>query len=109
MAYDGALLANALDVPDRPQSSPQWLLVHHRGRAGLPRLEWPYARGMRDARPSAPGQWLQHVLARQRAQRPGAGYFGGREPLGMAAAEGLRPLLWLPRRRDQPVVPGPRR
>ena len=51
-----------------------------------------------------PGRRLEHVLARQEPQRAGAGHRLGREPQAVAAAEGLRPLLRLPRRRDQPVV-----
>ena len=42
VAYDRALLADAFDVPDRAQPSPQRMLMHHRGRARLSWLERPH-------------------------------------------------------------------
>ncbi len=69
VAHDGALLADALDVPDRPQPPRESLRVDHGRRRRIPRRGGPPARRVRDDRPGAPGQRLQHVLARQEPQR----------------------------------------
>ena len=65
--------------------------------------------GVRHDRPRPAGQRLQHLLGRQGPQRPGGGQRPGRQPLDVAAAAGLRPLLRLPRRRDQQLVSRPGR
>src|SRR5215471_7010980 len=49
------MLADALDLPHRPQSPPQRLFVHHGRRAGIPWLERPPSRGVRDDRPGPAG------------------------------------------------------
>ena len=67
------------------------------GAERVPRRGGPPSRRVRDDRPGAPGQRLQHVLARQEPQRARGGHRERRQPLGVAAAEGLRPLLRVPR------------
>ena len=104
MAHDGAVLAHALVHPHRPQPPPERHGVHRRGRDRLPGLERPPARARRHHRPGAARQRLEHLLGRQGPQRPTRGGQPGRPEVQLAAAAGLRPLLRLPRRRDQPVV-----
>ena len=50
VAHDGAVLADALDVPDRPQPPLERLRVDLRVRERLPRLQLPHPAGERDAR-----------------------------------------------------------
>ena len=109
VAHDGAVLADALHAPDRTQPSPERHGGDHRGREWIPRRERAHPAGVRDDAADPPGQRLEHLLARQGSQRAGAGHRLGRDAQAVAAAAGLRSLLRLPRRRDQPVVPGPRR
>ena len=109
VAHDRAVLADALVLPDRPQPPPERHGLHHRGLDRLPRRQRAHPAGVRDAgRGDAAGR-LEHVLARQEPQRPGRGPPRRRHEGELAAAPGLRSLLRLPRRRDQPVVSRPRR
>ena len=75
----------------------------------LPRRERPSPGAGRDHRADPPGRRLEHLLAGQEPQRRRTGRRLRREPQAVAAPEGLRSLLRLPRRRNQPVVSRPRR
>ncbi len=75
----------------------------------VPRLGRPHPAAGRHTRADPPGQWLQHLLAGQEPQRPGAGCRRGWRPQDVAARPGIRALLRIHRRRDQPVVSRPRR
>ena len=79
------------------------------GANGFPGAHGRIPDAVRHDRADPPGRRLEHLLAGQEPQRPRDGRRLGREPQAVAAAEGLRPLLRLPRRRDQPVVSRPRR
>ncbi|MGG1909342.1 arylsulfatase [Microbacterium sp. NRRL B-14842] len=86
---------------------------HHVNRAGVimegtngfPGFAGRLPADVRDDRAGAAGERLQHVLARQRPQRPGGGHRAGRQPLDVAAATRVRPVLRLPRWRDEQLVP----
>ena len=109
VAHDGALLAYPLHAPDRTQPPPERHGRHHRGRERIPRCERPHSAGVCHPPAATPGRRLEHVLAGQGPQRPRAGHRLGRDAQAMAAAAGLRSVLRLPGRRDQPVVSRPRR
>ena len=105
VAHDRAVLADALLLPHRPQPPPDRVRLHRRGRRPatrartrtLPRETATIAQVLREQR-------LEHVLDRQGPQRAGRGGQPGRPEDQLAALAGLRPLLRVPRRRDQPVV-----
>ena len=59
--------------------------------------------------PRAARRRVEHVLGRQEPQRPGRRVGDGGVQEGLAAGHGLRPLLRVHRRRDQPVVSRPGR
>ena len=109
VAHDGAVLADALDLPHRPQPPLQRLRLDLRVGQRLPRLQLPHPAGERDARARAARGRLQHVLGRQEPQHAGRRLDAGLVEEGVAARPGLRPLLRLHRRRDQQLVSGPRR
>ena len=74
VAHDGALLADPLDAPDRPQPPPQrHAPAITEGANGFPGAARPHPGRVRHGRPGPPGQRLEHVLARQEPQRPRAG------------------------------------
>ena len=110
VAHDRAVLADALRVPHRPQPPPERL----RARSPSPSTGFPgYSSHIppreRDDGERAARRRLEHVLDRQEPQRAGRRVDDGRVEEGLAARPGLRPLLRLHRRRDQPVVSRPRR
>ncbi|MCK7492036.1 MAG: hypothetical protein MZW92_10565 [Comamonadaceae bacterium] len=78
------------------------------GANGFPGSSGRIPGAVRHDRADPAGQRLEHLLAGQEPQRPESGSRLRREPQAMAAPEGLRPLLRLHRRRDQPVVSRPR-
>ena len=95
-------------LPDRAQPPPEPMRLDHRRLAtGSPARPRAQPAEVRDHRAGAPGQRLQHLLARQEPQRPGGGHLGRRQPSEWPLSKGLRPLLRLPRRRDQQVVSRP--
>ena len=112
VAHDGAVLADALDAssPDATTTRTAWPAITE-GVDRLPGRERAHPAGVRDDR------------ARSCATTAGAPSGSARTttcPVDDVArraapkqnwplAAGLRPLLRLPRRRDQPVVSGPRR
>ena len=104
VAHHGAVLADALVHAHRPQPPPERHGLHRRGRDRLPGLERPPAQGVRHRRPGPARQRLEHLLGRQGPLRARRGGQPGRPEVQLAAAAGLRPLLRLHRRRDQPVV-----
>ena len=105
VAHDGALLADALLLPHRPQPPPERVRLHRRGRHRLPGRERPHPRengtiaagAARTTATTRTGS-ARTTTSRPRRTTPAA------PKSQLAAAAGLRPLLRLPRRRDQPVV-----
>ena len=94
-------------LPDRAQPPPERDGVHHRGLDRLSGCERPHsARVRHPRRGDAPGR-LEHLLARQEPQRAGRRPGRRRHQGDVAAAPGLGPLLRLPRRRDEQLVPRP--
>ena len=110
VAHDRALLADALDVPDRAQPPPERLRVDLRDRRpaspGTARTSRQRTRTMA-TRPAR--RRLEHVLGRQEPQRAGRRVDDGLVEEELAAGHGLRPLLRLHRRRDQQLVSRPGR
>ena len=104
VAHHRAVLADALVLPHRAQPPPERHGVHRRGRDRLPGLERASPQGVRHDRARPARQRLEHLLGRQGPLRPAGGGQPGRPEVQLAAAAGLRPLLRLHRRRDQPVV-----
>ena len=109
VAHDGAVLADPLDAPDRTQPPPQRLAAITEGANGFPGRSGRIPPSARTIGTDPAGQRLQHLLARQEPQRARSGHRLAAASRRVAAAKGLRPLLRLPRRRDQPVVSRPRR
>ena len=96
-------------MSDRTQPPREPLRLDHRGVQRLSGCGSPAARGVRHHRAGAAGQRLQHVLVGQEPQRARGRRLQWWQQVRVAAAEGLRPVLRLPRRRDQPVVSRPGR
>ena len=108
LPHDRALLADPIERAERPQRDQQQHGLHHGGRRRLPRLlgadpvrERLHLRGAQRARLEhlRVGKW--HLTP---AEESDLSAWKGRWPLG----RGLRALLRVPRRRDQPVVSRPR-
>ena len=109
VAHHRALLADALGVPDRAQPPPERLRVDLRDRDGLPGLQLAHPARERVDRDRPAQRRLEHVLGRQEPQHAGRRVDDGLLEEGLAARAGLRPLLRLHRRRDEPVVSRPGR
>ncbi len=109
VAHHRPVLPHPVVPPHRAQPPPERVRVHLGGGHGLPGVERAHPDGERVPGPGAARAGLQHVLDRQEPQRPvrlvGDGLIEG----GVAHRAGLRPLLRLHRRRDEPVVSRPRR
>ena len=108
-AHDGAVLADALVHPDRPQSSLERDGVHHRRidrLSGRQRLH-PVRERIPVRDPAAEG--LQHLRARQVAPDACGSDLRGWSLRSLAPRTRLRAVLRLPRRRHAPVLPGARR
>ena len=107
VAHGGAVRADAVVPADRPQPPPERVREHLRGRLGLPGLQLAHpVRERVPGRGAAPAR-VEHVLGRQEPQHPDRRVGDGRLQAQLAAGARVRPLLRLPRRRDQPVVSRP--
>ena len=107
LPHDGAVLADPILPDDRAEPHHQRHGHHHRGRVGLPQLERAYPVRVRHDRRGTGRARLEHLHDRQVApDRRGRDEHGLAEG-AVAGRAGLRAVLRLPRRRDQPVVPGP--
>jgi arylsulfatase len=71
MAHHGGVLADALDVPDRPQPPPERMRVDLRVRRRVPGVRRPHPDGERHHCDGAAERRLEHVLGRQEPQRAG--------------------------------------
>ena len=110
VAHDGAVLADALVLPDRPQPPPERLRVRSpRPRPGFPGYNShipPENATMADVLRDA--GWSTFWVGKNH-NIPVDEWTMGSSKKRLAARPGLRPLLRLHRRRDQPVVSRPRR
>ena len=105
VAHDRALLSDAVDLPDRPQPPPERLRLDLRVGERLPRATARTSRRrtrtmatvLRDA------GWSTYWVGKNH-NIPIDAWTRRRLEEGVAARPGLRPLLRLHRRRDQPVV-----
>ena len=79
------------------------------GANGFPGAHGAHSGAVRHDRTDSAGQRLEHVLARQEPQRARDGHRPAPARKQWPLQQGLRPLLRLPRRRDQPVVSRPDR
>ena len=105
VAHHRALLADALVLADRAQPPPERVgAASPKASTGFPGLQRPHPAGERDHGRGAARQRLEHLLGRQEPQRAVDESTLGAPKTQLAAAPGLRPLLRLHRRRDQPVV-----
>ena len=107
LPHDGAVLADAPGAADRPQSPLGEHGRHLRDRDVGARLQLGAAEEQGAARDDAQAQWLLDGAVRQVPR--GAGLAD--EPAGPVRSVAdrrrrLRVLLRVPRRRNQPVVPG---
>ena len=96
-------------LPHRPQPPLERLRLDLGELDGLSRLQLAHPARERDDRPHAPRRRLQHFLGREEPQHPGRCLDAGLFEEGMAARDGLRPLLRLHRRRDEQLVSRPGR
>ncbi len=108
LPYDGAVLPDPVLPADGAQPHHERHGVHHRGNLRLPERERPRPVRMREPRRGARRARLEHLHRRQVASLRR----GRDEPrlvqAPVAARPRLRALLRVSRRRDEPVVPGPR-
>jgi hypothetical protein len=109
VAHHRAVLADPLGVPDRAQPPPERVRLDLGDLHRVPRLQLPHPPRERHHGDGAARRRLEHLLGRQEPQHPRRRLDDGLLQEGLAAGPGLRPLLRLHRRRDQPVVSGPGR
>ena len=109
VAHHGAVLADPLHVPDRAQPPSQWCACITEGAHRLSRLRTAASRpsAPRSARFCRTAAGAHSGSARTTTSRDGL--CPGASRKRVAAPEGLRPLLWLPRRRNQQLVSRPGR
>ena len=107
LAHDRAVLADPLVAAHRPQPHHERHGVHRRGHHGLPQRQRPHPVRVRHHRRGAGRARLEHLHARQVAPRRRRRDEPGLDQAELAHRPGLRALLRLPRRRDQPVVSRP--
>ena len=108
LPHDGPLLTHALEPPHGTQCHEQQHGLHHRGLRGLPGILRADSVRERHDRRGPERARLEHLRDRQvapHARRRGrlVGVEGS-----LAARPRVRALLRVPRRRDEPVVSGPR-
>jgi hypothetical protein len=109
VAHHRAVLADPLGVPDRPQPPSERVRVDLGDLDRVPRLQLPHPPRERLHGDRAAKRRLEHLLGRQGPQHAGGRLDHGLVEEGLAAGAGLRPLLRVHRRRDQPVVSRPGR
>ena len=107
LAHDRAVLADPLVAADRPQPHDQRHGLHRRGHHRLPQRQRPHPVRVRHDRRGPRRARLEHVHARQVAPGRRRRDEHGLDQAQLAHRPGLRALLRLPRRRDEPVVSGP--
>ncbi len=107
LAHHRALLADTLLPADGAQRPHERHGLHHRGRQRLPRLERRSfrRRTARSPRCSSSSGYNTYCVGKWHLT-PATESQHGRFQAELAAGPGVRAILRLPRRRDQPVVPG---
>ena len=107
LPHDGAVLADPRRADDRPQPPPGRHGQHHRAGDRGARLHVDAPQHLRDVPGDPEAQRLRDRALRQVPRGSGLGDLA-RRPVRSLAVTGqrLRALLRLPRRRDEPVVPG---
>ena len=108
VAHDRAVLADPVVPADRPQPHPQQHGLHHRGGDRVPQRQRHDPAGERDALRDPRRARLEHLHGRQVAPVPDRRDEPRLDPAELADRPGLRALLRVPRRGDEPVVSGPR-
>ena len=103
LPHHRAVFAVARRPAHRPQPPRHRPGGHHRGRHRLPRQLRQHPEERRHDRRDAEAERLQHDGARQVAPGPVHRLHGGRAVRPLAAGDGVREVLRLPRRRDRPV------
>ena len=106
LPHHRAVLADAVGPADRPQPPLRGHGEHRRAGDVGARQQLDLAEHRRAARAGPQPQRLQHRPVRQVPRGAGLGDQPDGPVSPVADREGLRVLLRLPRRRDQPVVPG---
>ena len=76
VAHHGAVLADPVHVPDRPQPPPQRLRVHHGGLQRVSRRGRPHSRRVRHHRPDPAGQRAAAPSGSARTTTSRAGHLG---------------------------------
>ncbi len=102
-----ALLADARGVDHRAQPSRGRLRGGGRSRDGLPGLRLGHQEGERHHRHHPEGERVRDLVVRQESQHALLSGDPGRALRPVAERHGLRVLLWLRRRRRQPVAAEP--
>ena len=103
-AYDRALFAIALLHSDRPQSSFERDVLHHRGVDRLSRRQWRDSVRERLSVGHASAAGLRHLCDRQVASDAFRADQRRRPLRPLAARARLRALLWVPRRRHASIL-----
>ena len=103
----GALLALACGIDHGAQSSRGRLRGRGRNRDGISRLRLDHQEGERHHRRHPEGERIRDLVVRQGSQHALLSGDPGRALRPMAERDGLRVLLWLRRRRHQPVAAKP--
>ncbi len=102
-----ALLADACGDHHRPQPSRGRLWGGRRNCDGIPGLRLNHQEGYRHHRHDPEGAWVRDLVVRQESQHALLSGDPGRALRPVAERHGLRVLLWLRRRRRQPVAAEP--
>ena len=107
LAHHGPVLAHPFEPAHRTQPHDERDGVYRGGHERLPELERPHPLRVRHDRRGAGRARLEHLHARQVASRRVGRDEPGVDEAQLAGRQGVRAVLRLPRRRDEPVVPGP--
>ena len=108
LAHHRPLLADSVVTAHRAQPHHQRDGLHRRGDHRVPQRQRPHPVRVRHHRRGPRGPGMEHLHARQVAPGGGRRDEHGLDQAELAGGPRIRALLRVPRRRDQPVVPGPR-
>ena len=106
LSHHGAVQPHAHGVADRAQSSPEQRRRDHGAGDGVSRQHRRAPADDHDARRDPAPERLQHGGVRQVSRDAAVGGVGVRAVRSLADGIGLRQVLWIHRRRDEPVGAG---